>query len=527
VSLFKSSVHVGVLTLLSRLLGFGRDLLTALILGTGMYADAFVVAFRIPNLLRSFFAEGALTSGFLPTFAHYVENKPEEAKSAFIDVSSFLFLVTGITSLLGIFFSRKLVSLFAPGFNSDTLEVCVWLNGIMLPYIMCVSFVALSNGALTTYGKFGINAWSQIVMNIVLIIGALCALAFPSQEQACYVLSATVLLGGIAQIIFQIPFLRGVGLRISYSRNIFSHAVRETMWLMVPAVFGGAVYQIIIFISTLIASGLQTGSIAWLFYADRLAQLPIGVVTMALSTVLLPMLSRSNASGDMNAFSKNLNASLRYTSFLLFPISAFLWVAALPLVRILFERGRFDFISSVQTAHALQAYTFGLWSMSCHSLLVRACLAKKKPHIPTLLSCFSLVLLVLVSCSLVGSFTSNTSLSYCLSVVQSFMPIRFELRHVGLALASSLVSLVNLFLLILFFEKVAEGVNWLPFIKSSVISFFCSMLAVLLINIFGISSELYSIIQGCVLFFLLYLALTRICGSSEAVELLKIFSRNT
>ena len=314
--LLRGTAIVSVLTLLSRLLGFVRDLLIARLLGASLYADAFFVAFRIPNLLRSFVAEGALTSAFVPVFSSSLAKDKQEAFSAFRRVLGFLLMLTILLSSFGILYAPDVVLLLAPGFSEDLgkYQLCITLTKIMLPYIACVSVIAMINAALNSLHIFGASAWAQVTMNGVLIIGALCAMVF-EPERATIILAYSVLVGGLVQIVVQITSCLRAGLSLRPSFNIIRRDVGEVVRLMIPATIGASVYQITIFIATLLASLLPSGSVSWLFYADRIAQFPIGIFSVALASVLLPALSTASANADSDRFRRSLADSLRYTSF--------------------------------------------------------------------------------------------------------------------------------------------------------------------------------------------------------------------
>jgi putative peptidoglycan lipid II flippase len=444
ISILKGTSVVGSLTLLSRLLGFVRDLLMANLLGTGLFADAFVVAFRIPNLLRSIFAEGAFTAGFVPSFAEARVKGGDHAKRAFSDVFIVLTLFTGIATLLGVFAAEWITEFFAPGFAAEPEKAALvtLLTKIMFPYIIFVSWVALINGALNAFGVFGAGPIAQIIVNVASIIGVSVGYFF-AQYWATLIIAIFVLVGGFAEIVGLIPYLRKEGLRLHFGSNPFSPVVKSTMRLMVPALIGGAVYQLIIFLNVNFASLLAEGSVSWLYYADRLAQLPIGVFTIALASVLLPSLSLSYARGDRLTFIKDIDDSLRFTVFFIMPISGVLWVTAEPLVALLFERGKFNHSSTQMTALALQGYSFGLWSSSCYSMLIRGFIAQKKVQVPTYVGLISLLASVFFSLSFMGK-VKPVKIGFWIRSLQDSLPMVLEFGHAGLALSSSITSGVSL-----------------------------------------------------------------------------------
>jgi len=440
-------------------LGFVRDLLVAKCLGASWLADAFLVAFRIPNLLRSFVAEGALTSAFVPVFTSALEQGETSAKVALGSIAKFLLLITVLLTSLGFLFAPQVVALLAPGFthSSEQFELCVTLTRIMIPYIIFVSFIAMVNSALNAKGVFGASAWAQVTMNLVLIGGGIIAL-FTSPETATYLLAWSVLVGGVAQLISQIPACKRAALSFRPRGSLFNPAVKELLLLMLPAIVGASIYQLTIFFGTLLASLKGEGSVSWLFYADRVAQFPLGIFSIALASVLLPTLSKAAAGNDSGTFSDSLAISLRYTTFVILPMSAIIWSLALPIVQLLFERGKFTPLSSLMTSAALQALALGLWAVSFHSMVVRAFIAKKDTVTPTVIGCVTLVSNLLFSLLLMGripndgvSFTSTIA-SIQNSMLQ-YLPFVPELGHVGIALASSLSSFVSLSVLLLFYKR--------------------------------------------------------------------------
>jgi putative peptidoglycan lipid II flippase len=466
--LLRGTAIVSLLTLLSRILGFCRDLLVARLLGASLFADAFFVAFRIPNLLRSFVAEGALTSAFTPVFADSLAHGKNHAREVLRKISGFLLLITVALTILLITFSSEIVTLLAPGFLSDSeqFSLCVRLTQTMAPYIACVSLIAMLNAALNTLNIFGTSAWAQVIMNIVLIIGALVAIPFDPQT-ATLILAGSVIVGGIVQIAAQIPACSRAGLSLNPSFSILCSDVGKVVALMIPAIIGASVYQITIFIATVLASLVSTGAVSWLFYADRVAQFPIGIFSIALASVLLPALANASAKSDRSAFDKNIANSLRYTSFFIIPMSAGIWALALPITQMLFERGEFTAQSSLQTALALQALCLGLWATSCHSMIVRAFIARKDTVTPTIVGFASLLVNLIASLLLMGSIKlgdTPTGIVSFLSSLQSSLikaiGVSGSLGHVGLALASSIAAFVSLCLVIIFFCARIKSFPW-------------------------------------------------------------------
>ncbi len=523
-SVLRGTSIVGSITMLSRVLGFLRDLLMARILGAGLFSDAFFVAFRIPNILRSFVAEGALTSAFVPVFTDELKKGQSSARATLQATCGLLLSVTLLLSGLGILFAPELVTLFAPGFaeHLTKYETCTTLLQIMMPYIMFVSLVAMLNGALNAVHIFGAAAFAQVAMNIAMIAGILLA-SYRPEESRVYVIAWFVLIGGVAQILVQIPALKRSQFTFLPILNFITPATKKIMTLMVPAILGAAVYQVSIVVQTVLASLLQEGSVSWLFYADRLAQLPIGVFTVALASVLLPTLSRAASDGDKKAFGKHLVDSLRYTSFLLFPLSFGLYFLAEPLISLVFEHGAFDAHSTRMTSCALQALSLGVWGVSCQMIFARAFIARKDTVTPALMGVLTLVVGLITSLVLMGTPIASTSsllgkaVLYSQELLASLVPL-VAWGHVGLALSSAVASLLALscYLFLLGRESIALG----PFLQSSLKALMASALMGLCLSLTlpTLSSSLIKIAVGVPLGALVYTLCSLVFRSKEIFE---------
>jgi putative peptidoglycan lipid II flippase len=530
--LLRGTAIVSALTLISRILGFVRDLLVARLLGTSIFADAFFVAFRIPNLLRSFVAEGALTSAFTPVFASSLSQGKESARLAMRRTIAFLLTLTGSLTAVLVIAAPDVVRLLAPGFEQNTAQfsLCVELTRIMAPYILCVSLVAMLNAALNALNIFGTSAWAQIWMNVVLIIGATIAIPFDSPT-ATRLLAISALLGGVVQIIAQVPTAMRSGLSLIPSFQLFSREVREVVGLMIPATLGASVYQVTIFIATILASLLPTGSVSWLFYADRVAQFPIGIFSIALASVLLPALSNASAKADTDGFRRNISNSLRFTSFCVIPMAAGIWGLALPITQLLFERGAFSSESSVQTARALQALCFGLWASSCHSMIVRAFIARRDTLTPTMIGLVSLCITIGVSLVLMGPIATSqqsprivVGLASLQASLLTTSSLGSSLGHVGLALASSTSAAASLLLIITIFHLKIGAFPWREFAASTLKSTAAagSMIAALVMCRFISSSPAVLCACGAFIGLISYCGVAWLLRSREMLETLHV-----
>jgi putative peptidoglycan lipid II flippase len=406
---------------MSRIVGLVRDQVTAYYFGAGPIADAFFVAFRIPNFLRRLLAEGALTPAFIPVFAQRLKNQGISG-AANLYKGTFgllgLFLI-GLTAL-GILTAPSIVTALAPGFrdNPDQFRLTVTLTRVLFPYILLMSLTALAMGALNSLGRFTIPALGPVALNVSMILGAIAI--SPRLDKPIMGLAAGALLGGVLQLAIQLPLLKKAGPFLGLGLGLRDPDVWRMIKLMVPAALGGAAYQISVLINTQLVSFLPEGSVSWLYYADRLMQFPLGIFSIALATAVLPALARQTASGDEAGFKKTLSDTVGLQFFITIPAMVGLIVMSQPLVELLFQRGHFDPASSAATARALWAYVIGLPFLSGVSLLARAFYSLSNTKTPALVATVCLAL----------------------GLVSAVILMR-PLQHVGLALASSLTSIIN------------------------------------------------------------------------------------
>ncbi|MEW5723568.1 MAG: murein biosynthesis integral membrane protein MurJ [Thermodesulfobacteriota bacterium] len=416
---------VGSATLLSRIFGLVRDQVTAYFFGTGLAADAFFVAFRIPNLLRRLLAEGALTVSLVPIFTEYLTTRSRQEAFELARVAlTFFSILLAAVAILGIIFSPYIVWVFAPGFTSqpDKFALTVLLTRIMFPYIFLVGLVALAMGVLNSLGRFAAPALSPVFLNIGII---LTVLVFSDYfDLPIVALALGVLVGGLLQVLLQIPSLaREKGL-LGLSMKFGHPALKKIGLLMLPATLGAAVYQITIFINTLLASFLPEGSVSYLYYADRIMQFPLGVFAVAVGTAVLPSLSRQASQQDLPALIDTFSYAQRLIFFITMPAMVGMIVLADPIITLLFQRGEFDQVSSLATAQALIAYALGLWSLSSVQVVVRVFYSLQDTATPAKLAVVTLI--------------GNTILGLLLMG---------PLKHVGLALASTGGSILNFIVL--------------------------------------------------------------------------------
>ncbi len=385
--LHKTLATVSGMTMLSRVTGLLREFLVARAFGASAWTDAFFIAFRIPNLLRRLFAEGAFSQAFVPILAEFKNQRGDLATKELIDhVATVLLWSLMAVTLLGIAGAPVVVYLMASGFSSDpaAFQASVLMTRIMFPYIIFMSFVALAGGILNTWREFRIPAFTPVLLNFSFIAAAL--LVAPHVKQPVYVLAWAVLVGGVLQVAIQVPALMRLSMlpRISFRLGTaLSHAgVRRVLRQMLPATFAVSVAQVSLIINSNIASHLARGSVSWLSYADRLMELPTGLLGVALGTVLLPSLSKAHADGDHAEYSGLLDWGLRLCFLLALPAGAALAVLAEPITSTLFHYGKFDFNSVHMTSRALVAYGVGLIGLILVKILAPGFYARQDIRTP-------------------------------------------------------------------------------------------------------------------------------------------------
>ncbi|MDG2088760.1 MAG: murein biosynthesis integral membrane protein MurJ [Arenicellaceae bacterium] len=418
--LLKSTAVVGIMTFVSRISGLMRDVVIANIIGTGVMADAFFVAFRIPNFLRRIFGEGAFSQAFIPVFTELRAKDDIQARQFVNHMAGQLGLVVFILSVAGTLFAPWLVKLFAYGYIGQPEKLIAATDAlrIMFPYLFCVSMVAMSGAVLNTTGDFAVPAFTPVLLNISLILAALWLA--PNMQSAASALAFGVLFGGIVQLVFQMPFLLRRGL-LPKPKLGSQEASTRVFKLMVPAMFGISVAQINVLIGTLLASFLVTGSVSWLYYSDRLMEFPIGVFGIALATVVLPSLAKVHSSGSAQAFSDLLDWALRWVILIALPACIALMLLATPLVSSIYQLSTVFSVNDVaMSANALVAYSIGVVGIILVKVLAPGFYARQDIKTPVRIGVIAMLV--------------NIGLSIIL--VQS-------LAHVGLALSVSLAAWVN------------------------------------------------------------------------------------
>ncbi len=422
---------MGIATILSRIMGMVRDMVVSRLFGAGFATDAFFAAFQIPNMLRRFFAEGALTSAFVPTFSEWYTNKSKaEARELANVCFSLLTIVMGIVTLLGVVFSPFIVSLMFPGFQAEPnkLQLTVLLNRLMFPYIFFISLVALCMGILNTLRHFFTPSISTVFLNLSMIGCSLLLRGF--FEVPITALAVGVLIGGVLQLLLQLPVLYRKGF-LFRPKFMPSHpAVKRIALLMLPAVFGVGVYYLNITVGAILASLLPQGSVSYLYYAQRLFEFPQGIFTVSIAQAVLPSMSRQAAAGDMDGLKESLSFGVRLTLFITIPAMAGLLLCATPIFTLLFMGGAFDYAKAVKSAEALFYYSWGLTFVALVRVLVPAFYALKDTRTPVLTAFIAFLLNAGFSLILMG-----------------------PLLHGGLALATTLSSFFNMVLLLYYLRR--------------------------------------------------------------------------
>ncbi len=426
--LYKAFATVGGLTMISRLLGFIRDILIAFVLGTGLVADAFFVAFRFPNLFRRLFGEGAFNAAFIPLFAKKLEGDGHSSAQRFTnDIASLLITALLITTAIAEIAMPWLIYVIAPGFseNPEKLDLAIVLTRITFPYLACMSLVALLSGMLNALQKFAAAAAVPILLNIILIavMSAALLLDLEASAMAGYFLAWGVAFAGFVQLalLFYCILRENYGIRLS--RPKLTPDVKRFLALSVPGVIAGGITQINIMIGTIIAS-MQASAVSYLYYADRLYQLPLGIVGIAIGVVLLPELSRKLRANDMTAVHDAQNRSLEFSALLTLPAAVALFVVAEPIIKVLFERGAFDSLATSNTAAALMAFAIGLPAFVLIKVFSPGFFAREDTKTPMLFAALSMGINIALSLALFPYFA-----------------------HVGIAIATSVAGWVNALLL--------------------------------------------------------------------------------
>ncbi|MGE5792899.1 MAG: murein biosynthesis integral membrane protein MurJ [Bacteroidota bacterium] len=424
-NLLRALATVSGMTLVSRVLGFVRDAVIAAVFGAGLATDAFFVAFRIPNLLRRLFAEGAFSQAFVPILGEYKAQHGEAETKRLVDrVATTLTLALVVAAALGVAAATLIVYLTAPGFAADAekFDLTVAMLRITFPYIVFISLVSLAAGVLNTWSRFAIPAFTPTLLNVAFIVAALFGARY--FDPPVLVLAWAVLAGGVLQLALQLPALARIGLLPRPDFAPGDPGVRRILVLMAPAIVGVSAGQINLLLNTIFASHLRTGSVSWLYFADRLMEFPTGLLGVALGTVLLPSLAKAFAEGAREEYSSLLDWGLRLTFLLAVPAAAALAVLATPLIATLFFHGRFGAEDLAMTRAALIAYSAGLLGLILVKILAPGFYGQQNIRTPVKIAFVAVAATQVLNFALIG-----------------------PLAHAGLALAIALGACLNAALL--------------------------------------------------------------------------------
>lgn len=415
--------------MISRIFGLIRDVVLARFFGAGLGVDVFIVAFRIPNFLRRLFAEGGFSQAFVPVLSEYRENRTEEEVKALLDQTvATLGLALLVISILGVIAAPLLIMLFAPGFieNSGKYELASHMLRITFPYIFFISLTAFAGAILNTYRQFAVPAFTPVFLNLTLIACAIWLAPYFPEGQQVIALAWGVLIAGGIQLAFQIPFLLKLGLIPRPRLDGDRAGVKRILILMVPTLFAVSITQINLLVDTLIASFLQTGSISWLYYSDRLVEFPLGVFGVALATVILPNLSAEHAKGSTEAYSRIISWAIGLVFLVSLPAAMGLIILASPILTTLFQYAEFTVNDVIMSSKSLAAYAIGLPGFILVKILASAFFSRQDTATPVKVAVIAML--------------SNIILNLLLVI---------PLAHAGLALATSLSAYINAGLLYL------------------------------------------------------------------------------
>lgn len=512
-SVARSAGIVSIAVMFSRVLGLVREMIFARYFGAGFLYDAYVVAFRIPNVLRDLFAEGALSVAFVKVFTDYQVNKSEkEAWRLASLILNLLAVILSLVCIVGIIFSRQFVGLIADGFSPEKAALATTLTQIMFPFILLVALAAVAMGVLNTKGIFGIPASASTVFNIVsIVVGLILAYwlsgggwlnsgdknAVPVQSAQWAIIGMAIgtLIGGAAQFLMQLPALFKVGFRFSPVLSFTDEGVRKVVSLMTPAILGTSAVQINVLINTYFVSQIE-GAQGWLSYAFRLMQFPIGLFGVAVGTAAIPVLSRLASEGKMRDFRDTVSSSMSLVFLMTLPSACGLIVLGEPIIRLIYERGKFDATATSMTAIALAGYSIGLTGYAAIKILSPAFYALNDAKTPMIIA--------------IASIAVNFAGSYFLREWLGQYGITTETPHgyghVGVALATSIVALVNFSALAVLMRRRIKRLNgreiFISFLKiaaaSMVLSAVCYASYHFLFNRYGVGSFVTKLVEAFV-----------------------------
>ncbi|TQV76823.1 murein biosynthesis integral membrane protein MurJ [Aliikangiella marina] len=431
--LLKSGIIVSAMTFLSRILGLVRDIVMTYVLGAEWATDVFLVAQKIPNFLRRLFAEGAFSQAFVPVLAEYQTNKTvQDVKRLIAETAGTLGAILLVVAILGVIGSPVLVTLFGPGFigKEQEFELASLMLKITFPYILFISLTAFCGSVLNSVGRFGIPAFTPVLLNVSIISAAI--IVTPAiEEKTALALAWGVFVAGVVQLLLQLPFLWKEGLLARPRWGWDSPGVQKILTLMGPALFGVSVGQINLLLDTILASFLERGSITWLYVSDRMLEFPLGIFAIAISTVILPSLSRQHASDDKAEFNRTFNWGLRLVFLIGIPATIGLFMMAEPIILTVFQNGKFGLNDAYLASLSLKAYIVGLLGFMLIKVLATGFYSRQDTKTPVKIAIIAMV----------------TNMVFNLILF-------FPLKHVGLALATAISAIVNASLLFINLKRI-------------------------------------------------------------------------
>jgi putative peptidoglycan lipid II flippase len=543
-SVAKSAGIVSIAVMFSRVLGLVREMVFGYYFGAGFLNDAYQVAFRIPNVLRDLFAEGALSAAFVKVFTDYQINKSEkEAWRLAALVMNALAVILSVITIIGIVFSSQFVNLIADGFSPEKAALATTLTQIMFPFILLVALAAVAMGVLNTKGIFGVPASASTVFNVVSIIGGLAIAywlsgggwlksadrnAIPefSAQWAIIGMAIGTLIGGASQFLMQIPSLFKVGFRFSPILSFTDEGVKRVMRLMAPAIIGTSAVQINVLVNTFFVSDIE-GGISWLGYAFRLMQFPIGVFGVAVGTASVPVLSRMASEGKFDDFRNTLSSSLKLVFLLTLPSACGLVILGEPIIRLIYSHGgAFTEADVPMTAWALTGYAIGLTGYAAIKIVSPAFYALDDAKTP----------MIIAICSILVNILASYGFKIVLTKVGVSPTSPSGFAHVGVALATSSVALVNFFALVFLMRRRIKGINgrdvFSSFIKiavaSAVMSAICFGSYYFLHQFFGAKNLIYKFVEAFVpiaLGGIVFFGTAKMLGVSEITKVYNAFAR--
>ena len=500
---YAGSVSAG--TTVSRIFGYIRDMLVAYMFGAGMFADAFYAAFRIPNLIRRMLGEGSFSAAFIPVFSEYLHTKTKTETQKLINVVfTLLFLTLFVITVLGMFFSPLLVKIIAYGFTSDPekLQLTIELTRLMFPFLLFICLAAMLLALLNTLSSFFIPAIAPANLSFAEIIYILALAPLLSPGNQIKGLAISVIFGGLGHFLMQYPTLRNLGWKLNFDFHFNHPGIKKIVFLMIPSIIGISVDQINTFVDTICASFLGNGAITALYYSNRLMQLPLAIFGLAMATVSLPMMSKSVATKNLEELKETLNFSIRISIIALLPATIGLMAIGLPIIQVLFERGKFDNFASLLTNKALFYYVLGLPAFAITKIFANTFFSFQDTKTPVKIAFVVMIAHVILCVALmnplgVGGLALATSLCAYMNVFMLFYKLKKKIGKIGARkiLISSIKALIASILMGVIAYQIMQ-IKVLPMILALIISIICSIISFIILLKILKSQEMEQILSG-------------------------------